>query len=1080
MQLWVRRVVAFASLMAFTTFSAGVLAAQGVASSAISGTVTQDGGRPVEGAQVIVVNTLTGQRFQVATRGTGRYTFENLPPGGPYTIEVRAIGFQSGRRTGVQLALGQRFSGDFTLRAQVVEVQELVVQGQEDPIINRGRTGASSTVSDSAVSNLPSIGRSFTDLITVSPAVAAGPGGRPSIAGSNNRFNNIQVDGAVNNDLFGLGSTGAPGGQTQGRAIPLDAVKEFQVLVAPFDVRQGGFTGGLVNAVTRAGDNQYRGSVFFFNQNDNTVTSTPEPASTAFSIKQFGGSFSGPIVRDRAHFFVSYDQQVSTTPYSGVIIGEDFDTAGGIGATRCSQFAAILDSLGYDPGSCGGFDFDNPNVNFFGKVTAQAGATGQVEFTLNYANSEELTMVRASNAEYWLTGGGYRIRNTNLSPRFKWTDVFGGRFNNEFLVGYSRIRDPRTPERDYTPVFVNVAGSTGNYTLVSGAEINSHKTGTNQDVFELTDNLTFDVGRHRILLGTHNEFFEFQNDFYSRFRGQWTFSSLANFQAGIASEYQRNVPAAVANVPGGRADGPTGAFGARQFGLYAQDQWTPTPNLTLTVGLRMDVPVFPLTPSTNPRLLTALGAHYNTGEFPSGNILWSPRLGFNYDLGGTGDLIVRGGVGVFSGRPAYVWLANAYQNTGLEQANLRCTGAAVPNFNTYHLDPDNQPTTCATGASPAASAADVNMFDPDFKFPQSVRLSLGVDKRLPMGWVASIDGMYSNQFKALNLIDYNLVGTSGIWPDTGLGVIAAEGNRIRYGNVTGASPSASRVSSSFRSVIYHLNRGRDYSYSGMFQLQRRFADNYELNLAYTYARSYDLMSNNNSTSSSNYGRVPLDGSLTDRNLRPSSFDRPHKVSVSGLVHLPYNFAVSLQYVGISGTPYAYVVQGDANADGVGSSSNPGSAQNDLFYVPKDVNDITIQNAGNTLTPTEVADRWTALDAYINQDPCLKDQRGKIMERNSCRNPWQTYLNMNVSWTVETYRGQRLELSAGIFNLLHFLNEDWGLVKETSQFEGQNIVVRTGWDATNLRNRYDLTIPKFEQVSRFASRGRVLLGARYTF
>lgn len=1081
MHSWVRRVSTLASLFALVLGTASAAAAQGVASSSISGAVTQEGGRPVDGANVTVINTLTGQRFQLVTRATGRYTFENLPPGGPYTVEVRAIGFQAARRSGVNLTLGQRLSADFSLAAQVVEVQDLVVQGEADPIINRGRTGAASTVSDSAVQNLPSINRSFTDLITTSPAVSAGPStnARPSIGGANNRYNNIQIDGAVNNDLFGLGSTGAPGGQTQGRAVPLDAVKEFQVLVAPFDVRQGGFVGGLINAVTRSGTNDFEGSFFTYGTSASLVTTTPEPAAVDFSTVQFGGSVAGPIVRDKAHFFLSYDQQVSTRPYSGDIVGTDFDSVGGIGLTRCQQFADRVVALGYSPGSCGGFDFDVPNVNLLAKITAQAGVTGQIELTANYATSSELSMARDRNREYWLTGGGYRIENSNFSPRLKWTNVLGGRFNNELIVGYSRIRDPRTPETDFTPVIVNTGAG---YSFVTGAEVNSHQTRTFQDVWELTNNLTFDVGTHRILIGTHNEFFQFLNDFYSRFRGVWTFASLADFDAGIPSQFERNVPAALAGVPGGRGDGPGAEFSVRQFGLYAQDQFSPLPNLTLTFGIRADVPSFPLTPPSNPRLITAMAGtsrKFDTGEFPSGNVHWSPRLGFNYDMGGRGDLIVRGGAGVFTGRPPYVWTSNAFSNSGLEQARLLCTGANIPTFT--GLDPDDQPTSCAGPAGLTQSAPDINMFDPEFKFPQSLRFNVGVDKRLPFGLVASVDGMYSNTFNSFHIIDYNLSATRTGWPDTGLGVLSGEGNRLRYGNVAVAgSPVPDRVTSQFRTVLWHFNRGLDYSYSGIFQLQRRFADKFEFTAGYTYSRSFDQMSASNSTASSNFGRAPLDGPITDRNLRPSAFDRPHKISLSGLVHLPYNFSLAMQYVGVSGTPYAYLVQGDANGDGQGSSSNPGSAQNDLFYVPLDDTDITIQNAAGTLTPTEVADRWAALDAFIEQDPCLKDQRGRIMERNSCRNPWQTFLNMNLSWSIQTYRGQRIELSAGLFNVLHWLNEDWGVVKETSFFEGQNIVVRTGWDGANDRNRYDLTLPAFEQVNREASRGRVLLGAKYTF
>lgn len=322
MQLWVRRVVALLSLFVLTAAVAGTASAQGVTSASITGVVTQDGGAALVGATVVVTNASTGQRFQVLTRAGGRFNIENLPPGGPYIVEVRAIGFQAGRRTGVRLELGQRYASDFALTQAVVEVEALTVTGGEDALINRGRTGSASTISDSAISNLPLLGRNFTDLIVTSPAVVAVPNGGPSIAGANNRFNNIQLDGSANNDLFGLGSTGAPGGQTGGKAVSLDAVSEFQVLVAPFDVRQSGFTGGLVNAVTKSGTNRFEGSVYLFNQTDALVGLSPVDNSkvSEFSINQFGGSIGGPIVRDRAHFFASLELQKRTFPYGGVLL----------------------------------------------------------------------------------------------------------------------------------------------------------------------------------------------------------------------------------------------------------------------------------------------------------------------------------------------------------------------------------------------------------------------------------------------------------------------------------------------------------------------------------------------------------------------------------------------------------------------------------------------------------------------------------------------------------------------------------------------------------------------------------------
>ena len=1068
MQLWVRRVVALLSLFVLTALAAGTASAQGVTSASITGVVTQDGGAALVGATVVITNASTGQRFQVVSRTGGRFAIENLPPGGPYTVEVRAIGFQAGRRTGVRLELGQRYASDFSLKAAVVEVQELTVQGTQDPLINRGRTGSSSTVSELAIASLPSANRNFTDLINTSPQVVAAPNGGPSIGGANNRFNNIQIDGSVNNDLFGLGATGAPGGQNGGRPVSMDAVQEFQVLVAPFDVRQGGFTGGLVNAVTKSGTNDYRGTAFLYYQNDGLVSNWPHPTPDKFDILQFGATFGGPIVRNRAHFFASFERQSSVTPFGGSIVGEDFDTATATGGTqKCSRMVTALTALGYDAGSCGGFDVDNPNTNFFGKVTTSAGQNGSVEVSVNYAESNKNFFSRSSTFEYQLTNGFYEIHNTNVTPRLKWTNIFLNRYNNELILGYQRIRDRRDP----VSAFPTVKVISGAYSLVTGAEENSQANSLDQDVWEFTDNLSFDVGAHRLTVGTHNEIFGFNNVFFPRSTGVWIFNGIDSLEAGNARSFERNLTGAQAGITGGRADGPTADFEVRQFGLYAQDQWSPSPNLTLTLGLRGDVPTFPLTPPTNPSVKTIYGI--DTGVFPSGNVLWSPRLGFNWDLGGTGTTVVRGGAGVFSGRPPYVWVSNAYANSGLEQARLFCnnqTTAITPDFNSFGLDPDNQPTTCRGGNTPGAAVPDINFFDKDFKFPQTLRINLGADRRLPWGLVASADFTFSNTFKSLYIQDMNLAS----WGTP----LAGEGNRITYGTFVGANGTATpnRRSATTRYVLGHFNRGVDYGYSSVFQLQKRLSNNVEVNAGYTYSRSYDLMSLTSSVALSNYGFATLDGPIEDRNLRTSYFDRPHSIKLSGLVHLPYSIDFSMTYVGVSGSPYAYVVNGDVNADGVGASTQ----KNDLFYVPTDANDISWFTTASDTSATARANAFAALDAYINKDACLKDQRGKIMERTSCRNPWINQVNARLAWSVATYRGQRLELTADIFNVLHLLNNEWGLQRQTAFNETTNIVRKTGFDAANQRNRYDLSLPIYKSVNRSDSRSRILMGARYTF
>jgi hypothetical protein len=337
--------------------------------------------------------------------------------------------------------------------------------------------------------------------------------------------------------------------------------------------------------------------------------------------------------------------------------------------------------------------------------------------------------------------------------------------------------------------------------------------------------------------------------------------------------------------------------------------------------------------------------------------------------------------------------------------------------------------------------------------------------------VLSGDFNYSSTFKALDITDHNLVAVTS---DTGVGFLAGEGNRILYGNPTTNTPT--RVSGAYRFVLGHSNTNRDYSYQTVFQVQKRLSNNIEFNVGYTRSRAYDLMSLTSSVALSNYGFAPIAGPFSHRTLRPSFFDRPNSIKASGTVHLPLNFSASLIYVGVSGSPYAYVINGDANSDGVGGAT---SQKNDLFYVPTDTADISFSAAVDA-SPALKQATFDSLNNYINQESCLSGSRGKIMERTSCRNPWISQVNFRLAWSVMTYRGQRLELTADVFNLAHLINNEWGLQKQTTTNETTNIVRRVGYDAANFRNRYSLALPIYQAVNKTDSRSRVLIGGRYTF
>jgi hypothetical protein len=728
----------------------------------------------------------------------------------------------------------------------------------------------------------------------------------------------------------------------------------------------------------------------------------------------------------------------------------------------------LRDKYGFDPGGVEPpGNLDSPDKNLFGKLTWQVGGSTQLETSYSYVRafndvfSRSISSMNQPNRDGWqLSNSGYRIGNTNKTLRTKLTTLLGGG-NLEVLLGYFRNRDARELPNRVPQIMVH--GALPNIYLGAGGEKFSHGNELDQDVYEATANFTFGLGRnHQITVGTHNEFFSFRNLFAQNRYGTWSFASADSLDQGLPRYYEALLEA--------RPGGFTADFSVKQLGGYIQDAWQPNDRLTVTAGLRMDVPRFNDTPSqnNNPALTDTLGI--NTGEFPSGNINWSPRLGFNWDPNGNGNTIVRGGVGLFSGRPPYVWMSNAFTGTGLEQVSITCSRivgvGAQANIPTFTVDVDNLPRACAGGAEVAPPAATVSFFDKDFKFQQALKYALGLDQRLPGGLVLTLDWLYTTNRNQMYQTDINVRR----------GEVNREGRQL-YGSPTAQTLATTltrlRQVNGVTNVIHHSNRSADRSWLATFQMQKSFSGGLFFSAAYTRAKSEDIMSLTSSIAFSNLQNTPLDGTLENRNLRLSGFDVPHKISLSGSANLPFGLQASAVYTARAGTPYAYVTTNDVNGDGI--------ATNDLIYVPLDQSDISI--AGTN----QQAD-WDRLNAFIVSEPCLREQRGRIMERTSCRNPWQKFLDVRLSKVVPTVSGQSLQITADIFNFLNLVNKDWGINRETVFFQQLGLLTGSTYNTNNTVTQADdrwnytvpATLPALRRANVNNSRWRMQFGAKYTF
>ncbi len=1075
-------IASFAGLL--VTIAASGAFAQGVTGSALTGVVTNDKGAPIEGASVQLRNPATGDNYRAVSNKAGLYFIDNVPPGGPYLVTTTVDGLQVNVQQDVQLNLGQRLTRDIVMRKELVE--EIAVVGHSDANADKGRTGASTTVKNAQITELPLQGRNFTSLVSIDPRVVI-TGDGFSIAGQNSRFNNIQIDGGANNDLFGLAGNGTPGGNSSAKPLSLEAIQEFVVQVAPFDVRQGDFAGGLVNAITKSGTNNFHGGLFGYYQNKSLTNQnanvnglyTTDPNYNGYHTLQYGAFLGGPIIQDKLHFFISGDLQSKSSSFGSPLnlTGNDVADKANVGFTNAdvSRFTDILkNKYGItNVGDGSAPNQENPDKNLFVKITSTQIPNSRLELSYNLVSAQQDNLSRdygATSVPFFLSGGyqlsnsGYGIANTTNTGRLKLTtNSDDSKVSNEFLTGVSTIRDSRSLANGAPLILVKAGVSGGNDAYIAaGAERFSQGNSLDQNVFQIQDNLTFALDQHRLTFGTSNEFFHFRNLFLQAAIGAYAFDCLnaadcANsFESGTPSAYQRRFGVSPLEEAG------VSSFDVQQYGVYLQDEYALADNFSLTGGLRIDVP-FLSTAVQNPTLLGNSAFPLDTSRVPSGNPLWSPRVGFNWDVLGNSDTIFRGGVGIFSGRPPYVFVANAYGVNGIGQLQLTCgNGGKVPAFT---ADPKAQPTDClgntGTPTTPPP-AGEVDYFDPNTKYPQNLRAAFGVDERLPFGLLGSADLLYTEDVNGFYTSDENLSfqGFDG------------EG-RATYGSFAKSTPTKFSVAPKRIDTVNVTNAVKVFNKNGgkvgsiTLQVQRPFARRFGVSVAYTYSQSRDRMSFTSSQALSNFRFAPVDGDLENRNVRPSAFDRPHKITVTGTVLLPYGFGGGLTYIGQSGTPYTWVVQGDINGDGQNS--------NDLPFIPANASQISLRD------PTQYA----LLSQFVQSQDCLRAAQGHLLTRGACRNPWQDYLDARLTWTSPTFKGQRFEVQYDIFNVLNLINSDWGHYNEVTGFETapSKFLTAVGYDAVNKRPVYSFTAPGSISNTAYSptqSRWRMQFGARYLF
>jgi hypothetical protein len=1019
--------------------------AQSVTRGAVSGVVQDaESGRSLPGATVTVVHQPTNTRYTTVTRQDGAFSIPNVAVGGPYTVTVEMEGYQEEQAENVYVQLGQ--AADLQFRARPATfTEEVTVVGETDAIINPSRTGAASNVGVERIEELPTIGRGLEDFARLNPMITRSAENESpnaiSIAGRSGRYNNIQIDGSVNNDLFGLADQGTPGGQADTTPISLDAIQEIQLVIADFDVRQGGFSGGAVNAITRSGSNDFNGSVFYFTRDDGLVGDVDALGEFGtFDEEQYGFRLGGPISRDKIFFFVNGEISERTTPTGWSIDGSSGQAfANGALIDEAELFRnALIDRYGFDPGFLGEDTRATPSDKLFARFDFNLNPSHQLTLRHNYVDAENDVNFPGSFS-FEFPSEAYTITNETNSTVGQLNSVISPNMFNEARLALQTIKDRRGPRNGIAFPWIEIeqvdpGGATGEFE--AGTEPFSTRNSLDQDIFEITNDFTWIKGEHTLTFGTHNELFSFDNLFIQNAFGAYEFSTLDDFlQNRPARRFQNTV------VPEGQPDSQF--FDVDQIGIYVNDVWRASGKLTLTFGLRVDVPFFPDAPSFNEDVVDFFG--FRTDEIPDGEQLWQPRFGFNWDLEGNGRQQLRGGTGIFAGRAPYVWISNNYARTGIEQQFITAFGS-VP----FNPDPFNQPANIG-----GASIGEFNLIDPDFEFPQLVRYNLGYDRQLPWwGLIGTVELVHSDSLEEIDYKDVNLVQT---------GTLPFDGRPVFSREVPGASGAY---------LITNTKKGEATNFS--VKVERPVRNGLWGFVSYAYG---DATVVNDGTSSRAVSNFQFNEAINpnDAPASPSDFEVEHRFNAAGSYQFnrdtQYSTTVSAFYNHQSGRPYTTIYGFQSGTPG--GINQDFYFSNDLVYVPAGPDDVEVRNG-----------TFADLDAYIENDDCLRQHRGSIAPRNCARSPWNHTLDLRIAQQLPI-KVVNLQLTVDVENVMNMLDEDSGLVR----FVEFGTTTPWGYAGINDQGQPIYTLNSIvtdpENNSRFlthniASRWRAKLGLRLTF
>ena len=1027
-----------------------------ITTSTLSGVVKNEKGETLGGATVHAVHQPTGSEYRTNTNKSGVYTIPAVRVGGPYIIHVSYVGYKMAEVTDIQALLGVTSNIDVVLILESKELKEVTVVGTRNNIFSKDKTGAAQQFGRRELNSIPITGARTIDGITKYNPFGDGR----SFGAQDSRMNNFTIDGSQFNNNFGLGSSAQAGGRTGASAISLDAIDQLQVNVAPFDIRQSGFVGAGINAVTRSGTNEIEGSVYSTQRNNSNLYVGDNARGTKvtaqkFDEKVFGFRLGAPIIKNKLFIFGNYESIVRTEPGTtwistgSPLTGSQVSRVKYDDMVRLSNF--MRDTLGYETGPFEGYSNTNDSRKFMTRLDWNI--SPKHKLMLRYVHHNSSAEINISNSQSAGAGNrttqfnamsfqnsGYIIMDNTRSAVLELNSKFSNTLHNNLIVSYDKQIEDRAYMSQMFPT-IDIREGSPTYTSV-GFDPFTPGNKLNYWTFNVTNNVTKYMNKHTFVGGFNFQMYQSNNLFFPASNGVYIFNSLNDFYtAARQSVANGGRPSTFAParfqlrysaLPGGVE--PMQVLESNRLDLYLQDEYNATQNLKLTFGLRANVISLGNTALENPAITAmtfAGGEKLNTSVMPKTQLLWEPRFGFNYDLKGEKKTQIRGGTGIFTGRPPFVFLSNQIGNNGVLTGFIDVSGAQAAQYG-FTTNP-NQYFIPSTPTLP--STFDLAFTDPNYKFPQVWRSNLAVDQKLPwLGLVASAEVLYNRTLNAVHYYNAN--------QDVPVGTLGGPDKRALFANTDPGVRVNDNVS--MAAVLTNISGANNRSLT--LKLEKPVSKGLWGYVAWTTARAEDYMSAGSIASGSWQSARSVNG---NNNLQLSTSDFVVRNRIVGLLGYRIDYGkkyggattITLGYVGAQNNPFSYTVAGDLNGDRV--------RDNELMFVPLNGSDIRFSPLTvGPRTYTE-AEQQAAFEAYIAQDPYLSTRRGQYAERNALFLPWLHRFDLSVAQDVFIkIKGKRnaFQIRADILNFGNMINNKWGVSQRAAAPQLLNFVSR---DANNV-------------------------------